>query len=33
MGPETSTWYDVKAPFTVVEYRTAGVVWMLAARK
>ena len=33
MGRETSMWYDVKAPFTVVEYRTAGVVWMLAARK
>jgi membrane protease YdiL (CAAX protease family) len=33
MGPETSMWYDVKAPYTVVEYRTAGVVWTLAARK
>ncbi len=33
MGPETRMLYDVKAPYTVVEYRVDGVVWTLSARE
>lgn len=32
-GPDNSMWYDMAAPHTLVQYRTAGSTWILTARQ